>query len=156
MILQRQPQDPHSTPGLLADDNGTFLCRTLELPVRDGLPGSAIPAGKYPVVLAPSPKFMKSPDAWVQLYASQMPHVVDIPNRSLIMVHFGNFPKDTDGCILVGGNTSHIEDAVSNSRAAFAALYIKIQAWIKGGGCWLEVLDAPTNAGDVQDALTAT
>ena len=88
ITLQRRPQQPHSTPGSLAV-NGVFECFTLELPVRDGLPGSAIPAGRYPVVLRPSPKFLAVIDPWVQNYASAMPHVVCRYHRTLIMIHFG-------------------------------------------------------------------
>lgn len=153
LTLQRKPQDPNSTPGSLAVD-GVFQCFTLELPVKDGLPGSAIPAGKYEIELALSPKFLRSDDPWVQAYAAEMPHLVGIPGRSLIMVHWGNGPDNTDGCILVG--QSRDVDYVGNSRSAFAALFLEIQAGIKSGGCWIEILDAPNNAEDVQTAETAT
>jgi len=154
LLLVRGPQDPNSTPGSLAVD-GIFQCRTLELPVRDGLPGSAIPAGKYPIVLAPSPKFMASMDPWVKSYASQMPHIQPIPGRSLIMLHWGNVPENTDGCVLVG-QTRPAPDALGNSRPAFAALFIAIQAGVKNGGCWIEIQDAQNNSEDVQEAVTAT
>lgn len=153
LTLQRRPQDPNSTPGSLGI-NGVQQCFTLELPVRDGLPGSAIPAGKYPIVLAPSPKFMASADAWTQLYASQMPHIEPIPGRSLIMLHWGNSPADTDGCILVGRTPA--TDAVWESRPAFAALYIEIQQAVRNEGCWIEVVDAPNTSEEVQDAVEGT
>lgn len=147
LTLQRRPQQPHSTPGSLAV-NGVFECFSLELPVRDGLPGSAIPAGRYPVVLKPSPKFLAVVDPWVQNYASAMPHVEPIPNRSLIMIHFGNAPTDTNGCILVGQNRS--VDFVGNSRSAFAALYIKIARAVAQEGCEIEILDCSNNHDNVQ------
>lgn len=136
IALTRTAFSPDYTMGEIAVD-GTVSCVTLELPVKDGLPGSAIPEGTYPVVLAPSPKFEASDDPWVRFYAPQMPHVIHIPNRTLIMIHWGNVEADTDGCILVGqrGETGYI----ANSRLAFAALYVKILAGIRAGGCSITV-----------------
>jgi hypothetical protein len=149
LTLQRRPQDPNSTPGQLGV-NGVAECFTLELPVRDGLPGSAIPAGTYPVVLEPSPKFLAITDSWVQQYAAKMPHIQPIPNRSLIMIHWGNTPENTDGCILVGQDRA--PDYVGNSRSAFAALYSKIAAAVAAEGCTIQIFDCPNNAEDVEEA----
>ena len=118
LLLQRLWYTARSTCGELEQ------YKTLELPVVDGLPGSCIPPGTYEIVLAPSPKFQQSSDPWVQRYADAMPHVV-CPPRSLIMIHWGNGPTDTEGCILVG--LSHDVDMVQESRAAFASLYEKIK-----------------------------
>lgn len=106
---------------LLAANSTQRLAYTLELPTKDGLPGSAIPRGTYGIELMPSPKFMASSDPWVQQYAERMPHLMDIPGRSLIMIHWGNFPEETEGCILVGD--LHDLDQVGESRQAFERLY---------------------------------
>jgi hypothetical protein len=136
LTLTRTTLTPDYTLGKMSVD-GAEACVTLELPVKDGLPGSAIPEGTYPVVLAPSPKFEASRDPWIQNYAAQMPHVIHIPNRTLIMIHWGNVEADTDGCILVG---QRAETAfIANSRLAFAALFLEIQAGIPSGGCFLSV-----------------
>ena len=120
--LQRIFYTSQSTCGeLFAANSSQRLAYTLELPVKDGLPGSAIPPGTYPIELAPSPKFMSSTDPWVQQYAEKMPHLAEIPGRSLIMIHWGNFPDDTEGCILVGD--LHDLDQVGESRQAFERLY---------------------------------
>ena len=96
LTLNRTSFDAESTQGSLSID-GSFQCYTLELPNIDGKPGSCIPQGKYKVVLAPSPKFLAKgeSDTWVQGYANQMPHLEDIPGRSLIMIHWGHDAKDT-------------------------------------------------------------
>ena len=141
LTLQRLVLTPQSTCGQL-HVNDELECWTLELPVKDGLPGSAIPAGTWPVVLAPSPKFHLSTDPWVEQYAMAMPHVQPIPNRSLIMIHWGNEPENTDGCILVG--STHQDNFIGGSRDAFAELYPKIAQAIKNGeGVTLEVIDRP-------------
>lgn len=120
--LERTALTSQSTAGKLSVD-GQFFCYTLELPTRDGLPGSAIPAGTYPIELAPSPKFraLAERDSWWRLYCDAMPHIVDIPGRSLIMLHVGNYPSETDGCILVG--ESQGINAIGGSKIAFSKLY---------------------------------
>lgn len=122
LTLQRLFFTSRSTCGeLFVEGQAQRFCYTLELPVVDGLPGSAIPPGAYTIELSPSPKFMKSSDSWVERYAHQMPHLVGIPNRSLIMLHWGNTPENTDGCILLGD--SHDLDSIGESRMAFERLY---------------------------------
>jgi hypothetical protein len=110
---------------------------SLELPVKDGLPGSAIPPGRYKVELQPSPKFMASADPWVQQYASKMPHITNIPGRSLIMFHWLNDPNETEGCVGVG--ETHTEDFIGNSRVAFAAFYQAIYPALLADDCWVNV-----------------
>lgn len=130
LVLTRTTLGSDSTEGELSV-NGTAECVTLELPVRDGLPGSAIPPGKYAVVLVPSPKFELSTDSWVMQYAKEIPRLQGIPNRTNILIHWGNAAKDTDGCILVGMAAS--EDFISSSRAAFASLWPKLKAAQQAG-----------------------
>ncbi len=124
LTLTRTNLLPESTEGQLVVDDLTLY--TLELPVRDGLPGSAIPNGTYPVVLAPSPKFEMVQDSWVQGYAHSIPHIIQIPNRTNILVHWGNYSTDTDGCVLVG--MTQEQGFVGRSREAFAALHAKLAA----------------------------
>lgn len=124
-----------STPGVLYAE-GMQQLYTLELPVKDGKPGSAIPAGTYKIERAPSPRFMLSIDPWVLGYAKEMPHLLDIPGRSLIMVHFGNYVTETDGCILVG--LTRADNFIGASRDAF----IKFYGMLDGDDDIL-ILDAP-------------
>jgi hypothetical protein len=86
-----------------------------------------IPAGTYNVVLLPSPHFEESTDPFVKRYASKMPHLQKVPGRSEIMIHWGDDPEDTEGCVLVG-NRRMSDFLIGDSRNAFAALYVKISA----------------------------
>lgn len=131
IVLERKEFTEESTIGELLI-NGERECYTLELPMKDGLPGSAIPPGVYSVTLGPSPKFQVSNDPWVKKYADQIPHINNIPNRTTILIHWGNKPDDTDGCILVGQLHSGT-DFIGASRPAFSALHAKMLQAIELG-----------------------
>ena len=125
LSLQRIFYGDKSTLGKLYIDDA-FACFTLELPYKHGEPGSAIPEGTFPVELRPSPKFLASDDPWARNYAYRMPHIQNIPGRSLIMIHWGNEPENTEGCVLVG--LGYRKDYVSHSREAFAGVFDRLLA----------------------------
>jgi len=155
VTLQRTNLDSASTEGELSV-NSQFLCYTLELPVKDGLPGSAIPPGTYLVQMLPSPKFEASTDPWILQYAANIPHILGIPNRSEILIHWGNDAQDTEGCVLVGQVKG--QDFIGSSRAAFTALWQQLMA-AKGRGEVISIAvqggipQRPTNASDVSQAV---
>jgi hypothetical protein len=140
LTLSRKTITPDSTTGQLYVDGQPF-CYTLELPVIDGMPGSAIPEGTYPVVLAPSPKFMASDDTWVLRYAQLIPHIIHIPDRTNILIHFGNLAQDTEGCILVGMTLG--TNFIGNSRLAFEKLWSAIETPARSNNCTITVQNHP-------------
>lgn len=137
LTLQRLRFTPRSTGSDLLLGDGITRLYALELPVKDGMPGSAIPPGRYKITLEPSPKFLSSMDAWVQRYAQRIPHINGIPHRSHILIHWGNYPDDTDGCVLVG--LTQDLDFVGASRPAFSDLMDAIGESAAAGDCWLNV-----------------
>lgn len=81
---------------------------------------TAIPEGKYRVGLHKSPKFKKT-----------LPHLHKVKGFEYILIHGGNFPADTHGCLLPG--TGRAKDMVTNSRVAYEALNKKIRAAMDRG-----------------------
>ena len=134
--LERSHKLNDYTIGDLYIDN-IFYCNTLEDTDR-GLTSSmtkqeidaikikgktAIPTGTYKITLdVVSPRFSTS-----QSYKSingKLPRLLDVPGFEGILIHIGNTPKDTDGCILVGYNK--IKGQVIDSKKAFDDLYNKL------------------------------
>lgn len=72
------------------------------------------------------------------------------------MFHWGNFPTETDGCVLVG--LSHDVDEIGGSREAFESLYALVHDSAAAGECWVNVqggIPMQNNSGSVADALAS-
>ena len=116
--IDRLSDQGTQTLGLLSvvrDFNTLFKCKTLELGWHDNeVEKSCIPSGTYTVVKHQSPKF------------GTCFHVQNVPNRSAILFHAGNFNTDTHGCILVGEQFAKLNndtyDDVTNSKATMKRL----------------------------------
>jgi hypothetical protein len=142
LTLQREPATEHSTPGTLAVD-GVSECFTLEPPpvVDESQPGPVcVPAGAYPVTLSMSPKFGRI-----------MPLLNDVPGRSRILIHWGNWVYDktrhvfdTLGCIEVGQVRSNLDEILA-TIAAFNNLFPKIERAIRlGDSITIKIIDPDT------------
>mgnify|MGYP007090344541 FL=1 len=120
------------TIGVLMVDGEKFS-DTLEDKVRDlksekkVYGETAIPAGKYKVVMSMSSKFKRV-----------MPYLENVPQFTGIMIHPGNIIKDTLGCILVGENKK--KGQLVNSRKYSDELNKRINEAIeRKEQVWIEV-----------------
>jgi len=129
LLVERDTYRSYSTEGKLSID-GVFECFTLELPLGDGMPGSAVPEGTYAVIVYPSPHFGRL-----------MPLLSGVPGRSDIEIHFGNYPDNTRGCILLG--ESRGLNFVSDSRQAFDDFWAKTQGAMEAGDCTIQIKNLP-------------
>lgn len=99
LTLKRIAMNPEGTFGVFLDEKTPF-CLTLERPWLDNRPKvSCIPRGEYTVNRVVSPRHGET---W---------EVQNVPNRTAILIHKGNFVEDSEGCIIVG---EQFEDAVSS------------------------------------------
>ena len=105
LLLRRIARKAGYTIGKLYID-GTYFCDTLEDSDRldkgmtaaqlaaKKIPGqTAIPEGTYKVIVNVSPKFKRL-----------LPRLMNVPGYEGVLIHRGNTPADTAGCILVGEN----------------------------------------------------
>jgi Family of unknown function (DUF5675) len=136
--LIREPSVKGATMGVLFVD-GVFECFTLEDQIREqaGVPvttwkvwgESAIPCGRYRVIITPSHRFKRP-----------LPLVVDVPGFEGIRMHPGNHKGNTEGCILLGrrrAKTASGEPWVGESRLALETLFPRLER--APGELWLTI-----------------
>ena len=124
--------------------DGEYFCDTLEDPVRqlDSIKDkiyskTAIPAGKYKVSMSVvSPKYsIRKSYSWC---GGRLPKLIDVPFFEGILIHSGNTPDHTAGCILVGENK--IKGQVINSMNTLKNLWIKLNvADEMGEEIWIDI-----------------
>jgi hypothetical protein len=107
-----------------------FHCYTLEDIVRpDGTKiygDTAIPAGRYEVIVNMSTRFKK-----------EMPLLLNVPGFDGIRIHSGNTAADTLGCILVGKNKG--VDRIWECKNVFDQIVEKIKSVTPQQKCFLSI-----------------
>ena len=129
LTLRRKWLTDQSTIGQLYID-GVFFSYTLEDVLRpDGEKikhQTAIPAGRYEVIMGWSNRFQKV-----------MPRLQHVPMFEGILIHAGNTKDDTSGCILVGKRRG--DNRITESRSAFNRLYNLLAEAALSGKIWIEI-----------------
>ena len=88
-----------------------------------------IPKGRYRMTIYRSPKFK-----------SDVLLLHDVPGRSAIELHKGNYPNDTRGCILVGCNYREENGVLNFSAVAMNELLSKAKAaHYSGHELWIRI-----------------
>lgn len=134
LTLQRAPSGTSCTLGALLvimDDGSAHRFVTLELPWRNNIADrSRIVPGTY---------------RWFRRHAHETRHGYDVfqlrnvPGRTDVQIHIGNFPKNTDGCILIGSVVAETHDYILGSGTAYAA-FMALFAGIDDGE--ITIIDA--------------
>lgn len=135
ITLTRFAYSPDGTFGRLELPGG-WSCFTVEKPWLSNSPyESCIPDGVYDLKRRRSPVVERTSGGdYVEGW-----EVFDVPGRTYIMIHPGNWPRNFEGCIGVGTKYMVIRDpadgqwknGVSSSRNAFAQLMGRLD-----GGEW--------------------
>lgn len=135
LTLKRKYFKPTYTIGKLYV-NGVYTCDTLEdkdrgltrdMPTteiykRKVYGATAIPKGKYRVDMdTVSPRFGNRP--WARPYGGKLPRLVNVPCWEGVLLHVGNSPADSTGCVLPGFNKA--KGKVLDSTRAFYDLMDK-------------------------------
>jgi hypothetical protein len=94
--------------------NDVFHCFTLEDKVRENKIQNvtAIPKGRYEVIINFSNRFKQ-----------QMPLLLKVPNFEGVRIHWGNYSRDTDGCILLG--STRADNFIGQSVATYK-IFMKV------------------------------
>lgn len=130
-LLRHTLKEDYTIGKMLIDTK--YFCDTLEDKVRDlnkngkfdngevkvyGL--SAIPYGEYIIDMdTVSPRLSKNKK--YDFCEGKVPRLVGLKEFSGVLIHIGNFPKDTLGCILVGKNK--IKGQLVESTDTFTKFY---------------------------------
>ena len=129
MYIRQQVMDEY-LPGY--EDH--YFCDTLEPTWRDYEHGaykvkgrSAIPEGRYAVVISYSPRFKQ----W-------LPILLGVPKFEGIRIHAGNTAKDTEGCILVGQNRE-VGKVLDSRKWLYELKQRIVEAKDKGEAVWITI-----------------
>jgi len=136
LLLQSFLFTPRTTISKLFVD-GVFECYILEDCTREipGVPAkewkipkqTAIPSGRYQVVLSRSTRFKKL-----------LPELLNVPGYLGVRIHGGVTSEDTEGCLLTG--TSYEGEKLLESQKAKLALMTKIaNAAFEGEQVWITI-----------------
>lgn len=134
LLLKRVTKAKEFTLGELYID-GKFFCYTCEdtdRGLKQEMPleliqkikiksVTCIPYGKYKITMnVVSPKYSNPKYKWAKPYGAKIPRLLDVPGYSGVLMHVGNYAKDTDGCLLVG--FGKLKNGVSRSTECFHKL----------------------------------
>ena len=113
--------------------NSVYVCDTIEdydrmlddsMPLQEILKKkvkgqTAIPTGTYKLSLKYTSQAFKN-TTWAKLYGGIVPRVLNVKGYDGILIHPGNTPADTYGCLLIGENKE--KGKVINSQLTWKKL----------------------------------
>ena len=119
--IVRQPSTAKGTEGELLVE-GIHMCYTLERPwLDDAQDISSIPLGVYEVR-----------PCWSEHFNALMPHLMDVPGRSQIMLHPANWVSQLKGCIALGDSR---QDTTNLYKIAVATdAFNRFKGWFSSVG----------------------
>lgn len=137
LILNRLRSTKRATVGSLYLGGPLHLCDTLERgPGTNRVQLDRIPAGRHKLRLRTEGGYdARARKLFPDIHQGMIEIIV--PGRTFILIHWGNYWRDTLGCILVGDGVftdGDGEPAVGKSRDTYACIYPQIVDVAKNGG----------------------
>jgi hypothetical protein len=120
LLVKRRKSDGVATLGEMFIA-GVHECYTLE-------PPQPILAGTYEVIINMSQRFQRL-----------MPLLLNVPGHTGIRIHWGNWRKDTEDCLLVGETQG--KDFIGYSVDEFNKLFVKLQEALAEGPVYITYED---------------
>lgn len=120
-LLDRTDYTLDGVFGVLTSAAGDHICYTLE----HGYEGEAGPWAKLPLGTYTCQRGPHRLHGMVKDFDTF--EVLNVPGRTGILFHWGNYNKDSDGCILVGDKK--VGNMVTSSRKMFAQ-FMALQAGV--------------------------
>ena len=129
-----------ATIGTLTVGNVTVLTLEDDFDETKEYGHTRIPAGRYKLELRKEGRFH-------ELYKKRFPaihrgmiHITGVPNYTYVLIHCGNKPDDTAGCILVALKKIS-ETFVGQSERAYNMIYPPIADLIENGDTYIDIID---------------
>ena len=115
--------------------NGSkFLAYTLELEWRDNQRRkSCIPKGTYEIAYRDFGGYYNRYNERFDNHKKRVLELQNVKDRSAILIHIGNRPKDTLGCILVGSEADTNKSIIYDSKKAYIDVYAQAKKVLDAG-----------------------
>lgn len=118
LTLKRFSSTDRGTFGVLLDESGYPIADTVERPWKNNENEvSCIPIGEYVCKVR-----------WSETFKRNVYEILNVPNRTDILLHPGNTMMDVKGCILLGFGWQNMINwpALANSRIMFDSFMNKM------------------------------
>lgn len=153
--LKRTAELELATAGMLLAENSEILCRTLEPAKVVHNDHPRIPPGEYDLKIVRGLTASRFNLPYQDIFGKDFEGVIEIanvPGRSHVLFHMGNWFDQTLGCVICGRNVIMTESRKSfevpggESRPGYWAAYRPMLEAIKNGGAKLHVYDPTASA----------
>ena len=123
--------------------DGAYQCEGLEDEYRRNkvVGETRIPSGTYDVGVRKTGGFHNRYSSMFPSFHKGMLHVLDVPNFKWILIHVGNYDRDTAGCLLVGSGDEKAM-AVWLSKGTYRRFYKKVIDAAIAGNLTIEYRDS--------------
>jgi hypothetical protein len=144
--VDRYLGNPNATLSRISIDK-KFECYGLEdeyRPLKQKVFGETrIPAGTYKVIVRTFGGFHSrySEDSRFKDFHQGMLEIKGVPGFTDILIHVGNFDRNTNGCLLVGTSANAQNMSIGSSAIAYERLYKKVIAAAQAGDLTISFYD---------------